>query len=185
MIKDEDNRREHQKMRDKWAPHIRFSVSERAMLENLMAAEGWENVSGFIKYKLFGSDEDEELERQIDTRDPAVIATFLLKSVLELTDVYMYVKYRYDKDMNQLYREEGVDVNEWKKATNKWLSELTKRTETHLTLIRRIADSLGLENYTDLPSDHMDIDPDTATTEQMDALAHQLWKERTAMGYNK
>ena len=184
MIKDKENRKMNQKMRNQKVIPVRFSVAERAMIDNIMARQGWENMSGFIKNKIFNDDPEEELQQQIDSRDPRVIGTFLIKSVLEFTDYYMYVKFRYDKDMNQLYREEGIDINKWKKATNKWISELTKRTESYLTLIRKIADAVGLETYFELPSDKMKIDPENSTTEEMDALALQLQKERIAMGHD-
>ena len=51
-----------------------------------------------------------------------------------------------------------------------------------LTLIKRVCEVLHIEEYFKLPSDGMKIDPDSATKEEMDAMAAQLQKERIAMG---
>ena len=183
MIKNVENRKKYNEMANKNLVIFRTTPEERGLLESMMDKDGWENVSGFVKYKLFGMDPDRKVNELIERKNSSEIGTLLKNAVLDLTNYYIYVKYRYDKDMSQLYREEGVDVKKWISSTNKWHAELTKRTDRALSLIRRIADSLSIDSYFELPSDKMDIDQDTASKEEMDALAEQLRKERIAMGY--
>ncbi|MBR4381931.1 MAG: hypothetical protein IKP64_00075, partial [Selenomonadaceae bacterium] len=98
------------------------------------------------------------------------------------TGQYIYIRYRYDRNMNQLYREEGVNLKEWTKATGKWLSALVSATNESFALLRKVAVKLGLNDFFVSESDAMDIDLDTATKDQLDALAAQIHKENTALG---
>jgi len=162
---------------------MRFNSTEKAIFADMMNKEGWENTSGFIKNKLFGMDPEYRLQQAIKTKDPSTIAITLREHVLNLVDQYDYILYRYNKDMQQLYREEGVDVKKWISSTNRWHSALAKETQSMLRLIRMIADELGLKEYFDLPSDHMpEIVYGKSSQEEMDAMAEQLRKEAIMMG---
>lgn len=85
--------------------------------------------------------------------------------------------------MNQLYSEEGVDINKWINATNQWRKALDADVNEVLGTIRKIAKVLDLDDYFHLPSDDMHIDPKHPSQEEMDKLAEQLRIERKAMGY--
>ena len=85
--------------------------------------------------------------------------------------------------MQQLWREEGTDWKKWAKATKQWHNNMLEKTGEALTLIKRVCELLHIEEYFKLPSDSMKIDPDSATKEEMDALAAHLQKEQIAMGH--
>lgn len=155
---------------------------EKSVLDDMMSREGWEMTSGFIKYKVFGIDPEYKLLRQIETRDPSSIAIILRDHVLELVNKYEYFLFRYNKDMNQLYREEGVDTDKWIAKTNRWHSSLVKETQDMLILLRTIAKELGLKEYFELPSEEMKIDIENASQEELEALAAQIHKEEIMMG---
>lgn len=182
MITDEQVRKEYMKMRNKSLIKIRFTPKEKTLLETMMRKEGWGNVSGFIRYKLFGFDPDEKIKLLIDEKDADGIAALLKNCALSLADLYMYVIYRYDKDMAQLYREEGVDLKAWAGKTNKWHSELVKQTEEYLKLMRRVAEALGLESYAKR-SPSAPIDYENVTKEELDAEAERMRRESIALGY--
>lgn len=161
---------------------IRMSPEEKTLLQEEMRQNGWDNLSGFIKYKLFGLDPDRKIESLIKSGNPDSIALLLRNQLMDLTSQYIYIRYRYDRDMNQLYREEGVNLKEWTKATNKWHSALVKATNESFALLRKVAVQLGLNDFLVAESDDMSIDLDNATKEELDALAAQIHKENTALG---
>lgn len=172
------------KIKNRRPIQIRMNSQERSLLEDAMSKEDWENVSGFIKYKLFGYEPEERFKKMIESGDKQTIVIALKNSVLDLADKAAWYKYRYDRDMNQLYREEGVDLKAWIKATNTWHRKFAEDIKEHFSMLRKIAEILNLDEYFDLPSKHMNIDLETASKEEMDALAEQMRKERIAMGLN-
>lgn len=175
-------RQQYQKMANKNLVHLRMSPEEKTLLQEEMRQNGWDNLSGFIKYKLFGLDPDQKIESLIKSGNPESIALLLRNQLMDLTGQYIYIRYRYDRDMNQLYREEGVNLKEWTKATEKWLSALVSATNESFALLRKVAVKLGLNDFFVSESDAMDINLDTATKQQLDALAAQIHKENTALG---
>lgn len=168
--------------RNKRAVAIRFNPEETTLLQQAMKKDDWGNVSGYIKYKLFGLDYDRKTDSLIESKEREAIGTLLLNSSLELADQIEYLNYRYNRDMQQLWREEGTDWKQWAKVTKGWHRNMILKTEEALTLIRRICEILNIKEYFEMPSDSMNIDPEVATKEEMDALAAQLQKERIAMG---
>lgn len=175
-------RKQYMKSVNKNRAIIRMSPEEKTLLQEEMRQNGWDNLSGFIKYKLFGLDPDRKIESLIKSGNPDSIALLLRNQLMDLTSQYIYIRYRYDRDMNQLYREEGVNLKEWTKATNKWHSALVKATNESFALLRKVAVQLGLNDFLVAESDDMSIDLDNATKEELDALAAQIHKENTALG---
>ena len=170
-------------MRNKGAVPIRFNPKERTLLQEAMINEDWDNLSGFIKSKLFGVDCEKKVDDLVASRESESIGRLLLNATLDLAGQIEYLNYRYNRDMQQLWREEGTDWKKWAKATKQWHNNMLEKTEEALTLIRRVCEILNIQEYFHLPSDTMNIDPDNATKEEMDALAAQLQKERIAMGH--
>lgn len=170
-----------QKVKDKNRIVVRLNLYEQTLLQSEMRKEGIENTSGFVKYRLFGLEPEERVMKLVREGDKDDIATLLKNGVLDLADNFIYIKDRYEKDMRQLYLEEGVDLELWTSTTNKWISKYTKRVEELLGLIKVIAKTIGVDVYTHLPSDDMQIG-DCPTQEEIDALSNQLRKERIAMG---
>lgn len=168
---------------DRKTLQIRINANEKTLIETGMRREGWTNRSGYIKYHLFGFNPDAKTDKLVERADTDELAILLRNQVLDLTEQYMYIRERYERDMTQLWKEEGVDMNKWTSATNHWHAELAKRTQEMLALCRKIASRLGLDEYFNLPSDAMPLDMDHATPQEMDALAQQLRKERIAMGH--
>ena len=162
---------------------IRLTPIEMTIIQLEMKRDGWTNVSGFLKYKLFGRDYRKETDENVASKDSEAVGSLLLNATLELANQVEFLIYRYNRDLQQLFREEGTDWNKWAKATKPWHNTMLAKTEEALTLIRRICEVLNIREYFDLPSDSMNIDPDNATKEEMDALAAQLQKERIAMGH--
>lgn len=169
--------------KNKRAVPIRFNPDELTLLQEAMKKDGWTNVSGFIKYRLFGFDCQPKVDKLIESKDKEAVGTLLLNTSLRLADSIEYLNYRYNRDMQQLWREEGTDWKAWAKVTKKWHENMLYKTEEALTILRRVSEILGIEEYFVMPSDSMNIDPDIATKEQMDKMAEQLLREKIAMGH--
>ena len=176
------DRKAYSKLTNQNIVRVRMSAKERALLRVQMSAEGWTNMSAFIRHQLFGLNPDRKIDALIKTRSPDSIALLLRYQLMELPSQYIYIRSRYDRDMSQLYKEEGVDLKEWTKVTNKWHAALVKATNASFLLLRKVAVQLGLNDFLVTESDDMSIDLDNATKEELDALAAQIHKENTALG---
>ena len=186
MKTNDENKKEIQKVyyreRNKNIFKIRFSATERALLQDMMEKDGWLNMSSFIRYKLFGFKIDEELKKMIDRKNPESIGRLLKLQMLELARTFEYLSYRYDKDMAQLYREEGVNLQDWIDATNSSHHALISRFNDMFVLLRMIAKKLDLEDYFVMETESSAIDMETATKEELDELARQIRLEQIALG---
>ena len=178
-----ENQKEYYKGKNKTKLDVRLTASEHVLLVGQMKEEDWANLSGYIKYKLFGLDYDRGLNKVTEGKNAETIGAMLRDAVLVLASKTDYFRYRYEKDMSQLYKEEGVDINKWIDATSKWRKALDSDLNELLKTIRQIAKVLQLDDYFHLPSSDMHIDPDHPSKEEMDKLAEQLRIERKAMGY--
>lgn len=182
---DDEDKKKYYKMTDKAKRVVvRLSPDERTLLETMMRSEEWENVSGFIKSKLFGRDPEKKVEQLINRKDTDELVILLRNYIFELTDQLCYFKERYEKDMAQLWQEEGVDVEEWMRKTNRWYSEAAKASQETLTICRKVAKALRLDGYFEMPSDKMVKDLKKATKQEKDNLSKQIFKERIAHGYD-
>lgn len=161
---------------------IRFTPDELAILEDEMRAEGWTNFSGYIKFKLFGFDTQKGVNAIVQTKSAESIGTLLKHHVMRLANCFVYYRYRYDKDMRQLYQEEGVNVKDWTSVTNKWHVAMLKKLEDCFLMIRKISVRVGLEDFFVSDTDDIKIDLDSATPEQLDEIAEKIMMENIAMG---
>lgn len=180
---DKEDKKNYFKMVDRKVVRIRMTANEMALLQSMMHKMGAENISAFIRYKLFGLDPDRKVNELIKQKNTDDIVILLRNQIMDLTEYFIYYYNRYEKDMRQLYREEGVDIEKWKTATNRWHSEVAERIGEVLKICRKIAKELKLDEYFNLPSGNMEIDLDNPSTEQENNMAEQLLKERIAMGH--
>ena len=175
-------RKVYQQHADQGRKCFSFTAEEKAMLERKMEEEGWTNAAAYIRYVLFGLDVDEGIESIIRSKDSDAIGRIMYHVVQDLTNRYEYYHYRYEKDMHQLYQEEGVNIKEWASVTNKWhVSMLVVLTKAN-KLLKRIALELGLDNLFVEESSIPDIDMEAATPEELDAIARKIMDEQIAQG---
>lgn len=177
-----ENSRAYLKGANKNIVHVRMTPRESALLEIMMREDGWENRSAFIRYKLFGYKPEKMTEKIIVKSEPEPIGILLRHQLMDLASSYIYIRYRYDKDMNQLYREPGVDPSEWINATNKWHTAFIEKIDDTFVLLRRIAAQLGLKDFFASESDAASIDLDVATQDELNALAEQIRLEQIGLG---
>lgn len=109
-IKDTKQKKEYFKSKDQMSVRIRLNSEEQSVLNSMMKEEGWENKSGYIKYILFGDDPNIRYNKIVKKKDPNEILMICAMMLRELNMYLNYIRYRYEKDMNQLYLEQGVDI---------------------------------------------------------------------------
>jgi len=178
-----EDKKSYFKMKNQGRTSIRWTPEERARLEGMMQEDGWKNLSGFIKFKVFGTyDIEDKVKSLIDKKDTTFIVLLMKNMTLDIAAHYEYFLERYHKDMNQLWKEEGVNFKKWISATNRWMAEMTKVLQEYLYLQRRIADALGLREYFVLPSDSMKLDLDNPSQEEYEKIARQMHTEQIMMG---
>ena len=180
---DKEDKKNYYKMVNKKVVQLRMSANEMALLQSMMHKIGAENISAFIRYKLFGLDPDRKVNELIKQKNTDDLVILLRNQIMDLTEYFIYYYGRYEKDMKQLYREEGVDIEKWKTATNRWHGEVAERISEVLKICRKIAKELKLNEYFNMPSGNMEIDLDNPSIEQENNIAVQLQKERIAMGH--
>ena len=178
-----ENKREYTKQKDRFLVSLHLKWDEKSVLENEMKKEEWENISGYIRYRLFGMDPTKKIRKQIAEKEPEDLVNILKNAVLELAAKADYYRFRYDKDMSQLYREEGVDIKKWIEATNKWRRTIDNDFMEVFSTIRQIAKVLELDEYFHMPSRDMHLDNEHPSQEEIDKMAEQLRIEKIALGY--
>lgn len=153
MIKDEETLKNYHKIRDKGVIKLRLNAREKALLESTMRTEEWENISGFIKYKLFGWNPEEKLKNRLKKGDKETILSVLKNELEELNKNFAYIRFRYDKDMAVLYKEEVLVARQWAKATNENHIKLLQKIEDIEDAYRIIMKALGLKFYREEQTD--------------------------------
>ena len=182
MIKDEETRKNYMRTKNKHTVKFRLDAEENTLLEEMMRKEGWGNMSGFIRNRMFGDDPEDEFKKVIKNGDKDTIVTALKNHLMELADIQIYLKSRYDKDMSVLYQEEGVDLKAWIGKTNRWHHALIEKQDETLRLVRMIAEAVGVDDKIRIKTE-MHGDVSKMPKEEQDRLAEQLRREMIANGY--
>ena len=118
---------------------IRLEPEERAALEIMAKEDDWSNISGFIKYKLFGK----EAKQKIKTTDED-LATYLKYEVCELTERTNLTLQRIS---DALYTLDLADNEAWKNKIASWLRTLSRENEAFQRAISRIARRLHMKEF--------------------------------------
>ena len=181
---DAEDKKAYFKVADFFSVKVKFNASENTLFEDMMSRMHATNKSRFIKLKLFGLDPDERLLGSISKDDPQLTVLALKNAVSFLGAQYAYFLQRYNKDMSQLYKEEGVDVRKWIAATNRWHSEMCVRTDQTLNLLRRICEKLGLNDPAGKESGQLEIVwPDSREDyNRLDEEARKMYEKRLSEG---
>lgn len=111
----------------------------------MMKEEGWENKSGFIKYILFGDDPEMRYDKIVKKKDPNEILMICATQLRELNIFLKNIQFQYEKDMNQIYQEESVNIKKWIKSTNDPHVKTIQRINDTYDVFRKIAKCIGVE----------------------------------------
>ena len=78
---------------------LRLSAEEECLLRRMMEDDGWENASGFVRYRLFGEDGDKEYRKVLHSGRREDMETVLLTTAESLCRKMAYLGHRYDVTM--------------------------------------------------------------------------------------
>jgi len=175
-IKDAKQKKEYYKSKDRMSVRVRLNSEELSVLNTMMAEHGWENTSGFIKSILFGDDPEMRYDKIVKKKDPNEILMICAMTLRELNMYLNYIRCRYEKDMNQLYREEGVDIKKWIKSTNDPHVKTIQIVADVYAAFKEIANELGIE----IPSVHLGPKGEydvNMSKEELDKISEELYNQ--------
>lgn len=108
---------------------IKFNYEERVIIKKMMDEDDWLNMSGFIKYKVFGCskyvrNKYQRMKKEVKPEDIQMIMQNLMTT---LSDAISYLNYRFNYELEKLEREKGgyslkehrrllAIMYDWKKA---------------------------------------------------------------------
>ena len=175
MIKEQEDRQEYFKIKNKTQlVNFRLNEYEQRLLQAAMRREGWQNVSGYIKYQLFGMNSKIKYEKLIKEGTEEELGRILADGMKNVNMNLNYIRIRYDKDMEVLHHQKGVDVRKWIAVTNHWHSQIISMLEDVYFTSRTIAERLDIKHEFESDDFYAGIDPDELTKEQLDEIAQKL-----------
>ena len=133
-----ERRREYDKSLEKVT--IRLSAREKIALYKLMKDDGWTNVAGFIKDKIFGGKDGYIYEKTVKNADKKDIEKMLSVYVTQLFREFRYIKWKYESDLKIIKEaSKGMDskkiekwifrMEEWSKDINRSLGNVEQQIE--------------------------------------------------------
>jgi len=113
---------------------VSINPQEKSLLDAMMQKDGWENVGGFVKYKLFGFNYKRKYKKAIEEADEILLQKILINLMSDMNDQIDYINAKFTKELENLKRStKMIDA----KAISKWVSLLKHWNES-------------IENKTDL-----------------------------------
>ena len=133
-----EKRKEYEKSLKKIS--LRLSAREKIALYKLMKDDGWTNVAGFIKDKIFGGKDGYIYEKTVKNADKKDIEKMLSVYVTQLFRELRYIKWKYESDLKMIKEaSEGMDskkiekwifrMEEWRKDINRSLGSVEQQIE--------------------------------------------------------
>lgn len=84
---------------------LNFNEEERAVLEKMRLKEDWENISGYIKYKIFGYDTETEYKKLLTTRKKEDIY-IVMKSLMDALNKNLeYLRYKINTEIDRFNKQ--------------------------------------------------------------------------------
>ena len=112
---------------------ISLSPTEKSLLDSMMKKEEWENVGGFIKYKLFGFDYEKKYRNAINNADEDLLKKILINLMTDLNDQLDYINARYTKELEALKQSTAMvdakSISKWVSLLKQWNDNVEKKTE--------------------------------------------------------
>lgn len=120
---------------------ISMNPYELSILDAMLQQEDWENVGGFIKYKLFGLNYKKKFENMVRSADEEILKKTLINIFSNLNDQLDYINARNARELEDLKRTTPmVDT----KTVSKWVSLLNNWNESVESKTTAILDDLQL-----------------------------------------
>lgn len=112
---------------------ISMNPTEKSLLDSMMKKEEWENVGGFIKYKLFGFDYEKKYRIAINNADEDLLKKILINLMTDLNDQLDYINARYTKELELLKQTTAMvdakSISKWVSLLKQWNDNVEKKTD--------------------------------------------------------
>ena len=122
---------EYMKMKEAGKISFRLSKPLDDELRSKMEADGWLNKTGFFIYNSLGDDEEiaRLLNKAISSRDKEEYKLILTTYLKDLDNAFKYFEKMFEKDMDILYKTEGIRMEEWCAKTNRWTAKFAREIQ--------------------------------------------------------
>jgi hypothetical protein len=112
---------------------ISMNPTEKSLLDAMMKKEEWENVGGFIKYKLFGMRYEKKYHNAINTADEELLKKILINLMSDLNNQLDYINAKYTKELETLKMTtqmvDAKSISKWVALLKQWNDNVEKKTE--------------------------------------------------------
>ena len=112
---------------------ISMNPTEKSLLDAMMKKEEWENVGGFIKYKLFGLSYEKKYHNAINTADEELLKKILINLMSDLNNQLDYINAKYTKELEALKMTtqmvDAKSISKWVALLKQWNDNVEKKTE--------------------------------------------------------
>ena len=133
-------------MQNKSKISIKLTPDERALLDVWMHDEEWNNLSGFIKDRVFGLEKTVRRRNAIvKARNAESVAIILQHHLVNLVNQYRFWRFACKKEIDKYSNNTSADFLLRSKTIQKTMRILHNRTMDMLVVLCAIADELGLK----------------------------------------
>lgn len=112
---------------------ISMNPQEKSLLDSMMQKDDWENVSGFIKYKLFGASPEYRYKKCIENADEQLLQKILVNLMSDLNDQFDYINAKFTTELEDLKKTIPMDsprsISKWVSLMKSWSDSLDKKNE--------------------------------------------------------
>ena len=140
---------EYHRMANKNKISIKLNPEERALIEIGMIENGWDNLSGYIKYKLFGWELSSKRNAKISEKKTLAIPVILNSLLLDLIEHIRYFTTAFDKEIKAINLdstlEEKTKIEKKMGVAMHWSSHLKRRVNALMALCTSIANTLDID----------------------------------------
>ena len=132
-------------MQNKSKISIKLTADERALLDVWMHDEGWDNLSGFIKYRLFGMDKTARKRNAIvKERNAKSVAIILQHHLADLVNQYRFWRFACQKEIEKYSENTSADFLLRAQTIQKTMKILNRRTMDTMYVFFAIATDLKI-----------------------------------------
>ena len=140
-----EKRKEYEKSLKKIS--LRLSAREKIALYKLMKDDGWTNVAGFIKDKIFGGKDGYIYEKTVKNADKKDIEKILSVYVTQLFRELRYIKWKYESDLKMIKEASGEmdskKIEKWIYRMEDWRKDIYRSLGSVEQQIEDICANIG------------------------------------------
>lgn len=112
---------------------ISMNPHEKSLLDAMMQKDDWENVGGFIKYKLFGFDYQKKYKKTIQEADEELIKKILVNLIGDMNDQLDYINAKFTAELEDLKKNTAMvdakSISKWVSLIKNWNDSVENKTD--------------------------------------------------------